>query len=78
MVQTTGIITNKKTQWRHPKYTLRAGATTLLASFILSAAGLTPQIKQNEGTENKYAAVSYLLWKLPLISEEKIKINQET
>lgn len=57
MVQTTGIITNNKTQWRHPKYTLSAAATTLLASFILSVSGLTPQIKQNEWTENKHAAV---------------------
>ena len=57
MVQTPGIITNNKTQWRHLKYILSAGATHLLASFLLTDAGLTFQIKQNEWTENKYPSV---------------------
>lgn len=45
MVETPGIIINNKTEWRHPKYILSAGATTLLASFLLSDAGLTSRFK---------------------------------
>lgn len=51
MVQTPGIITSNETQWRHPKYILSTGATTLLVSFLPSDAGITSEIKQNEWIE---------------------------